>query len=407
MIEQKENKYYESSKNKKGRCGTIYIIIALLAVMVSIFFAVIKISNTISHTEYVFQSYVEETQKELRKNLIALMYAYTNSRAKNEQITSQALKEGYDFANRFLLQYEKSKAKAPHEKKFDIFSYLVLSKLKGFLKVKEFNPLVPIIGIAILCVILAVIKISRITKVVWLYALAITEAELVTSFFDPRLGLVIHSGILSALLLHSAFTFNKNICKLYLALSLGPIIRILSLSMPLSNIPQIYWYLIISIPIIIAALIVASLSGFKRKDIGLTLANFPLQLLVGASGILIGFVEYFILKPQPLIFTLRWQEFLIPAPILFICTGFIEEFVFRGVMQRASIENFGKHGLFYISFIFAALHIGHLSFIDVLFVFGIALYFGWIAYKSKSILGVSAAHGITNITLYLIWPFLF
>ncbi len=60
-----------------------------------------------------------------------------------------------------------------------------------------------------------------------------------------------------------------------------------------------------------------------------------------------------------------------------------------------------------MSLLFAVLHIGFLSLIDVVFVFAVALFFGWVVKKTGSLLGVTLAHGITNILLYLVVPFLF
>ncbi|MBU4361488.1 CPBP family intramembrane metalloprotease, partial [bacterium] len=64
------------------------------------------------------------------------------------------------------------------------------------------------------------------------------------------------------------------------------------------------------------------------------------------------------------------------------------------------------YGILAVSIVFASLHIGHLSLIDVIFVFGVAIFFSIIVLKTNSIIGVALAHGITNVALYLIWPFI-
>jgi membrane protease YdiL (CAAX protease family) len=91
--------------------------------------------------------------------------------------------------------------------------------------------------------------------------------------------------------------------------------------------------------------------------------------------------------------------------LLLLCTGFVEEFIFRGVLQRTAVEAFGGWGIVYVSLLFAILHMGFLSWIDVVFVFVVALFFGWVVKKTGSLFGVTLAHGITNIVLYLIIPF--
>ena len=80
---------------------------------------------------------------------------------------------------------------------------------------------------------------------------------------------------------------------------------------------------------------------------------------------------------------------------------------FSAVLQRSAVEAFGWRGIVYISLLFAILHIGFLSWVDVIFVFGVGMFFGWWVKKTGSLLGVTLAHGLTNVTLYLIAPFFF
>jgi membrane protease YdiL (CAAX protease family) len=50
------------------------------------------------------------------------------------------------------------------------------------------------------------------------------------------------------------------------------------------------------------------------------------------------------------------------------------------------------------------LHVGWLSILDLLFVFSIGLFFGFVVLKTGSIMGVSISHGITNVVLFLVAP---
>ena len=75
-------------------------------------------------------------------------------------------------------------------------------------------------------------------------------------------------------------------------------------------------------------------------------------------------------------------------------------------MKSSALEAFGRWGIIYVSLLFAVLHIGFLSGIDVAFVFAVALFFGWVVQKTGSLIGVTLSHGLTNIMLYLVVPFL-
>jgi len=182
---------------------------------------------------------------------------------------------------------------------------------------------------------------------------------------------------------HSALASDYRYRHLVLSLALVPLVRIISLCIPLVNIPQIWWYPIIYAPLLAAAIVVVRIVGYRAREVGLSFSSFLVQLAVGLSGLLFGVAEYFILAPEPMVIELTWQEVWLPALIFLMCTGFVEEFIFRGVLQRTAVEVFGWRGIIYVSLLFAVLHIGFLSWIDVAFVFFVALFFGWVVEKAR------------------------
>ncbi len=236
------------------------------------------------------------------------------------------------------------------------------------------------------------------------YLAAITAAELITALADPLLGVILHVLILAALILHAAAVPDRPLHKLLVALSLAPLIRILSLSFPLQDVDLVYWYAIIAAPLFVAILFVAGTIGLKREQLGLTIRAWRLQALVASSGLAFGIVEYIILRPEPLMGELSWESFLIPAVILLVGTGLVEELLFRGVLQSAAVAALGKGALIYVATVFAVLHVGYLSPLDVAFVFCIGLFYGWVVVKTRSIVGVALSHGLANIVLFLWVP---
>lgn len=237
------------------------------------------------------------------------------------------------------------------------------------------------------------------------YAAAIIAAETLTAFVDARWGVGLHAAILWALILHFSWAEKPSEARLLLALCLAPLVRILSLGMPLEDVALVYWFLIVGVPMIVAALLIARTVGLTRFDLGLAVRAMPVQLLVGAGGVGLGIAEYLILAPEPLIDELTWRQALLPGLILLVATGFGEELVFRGVMQSAATEAVGSAGIVYVAVVFAALHIGYQSALDVAFVFLVALLFGWVVARTRSLLGVTLGHGIANVVLYVIAPF--
>lgn len=238
------------------------------------------------------------------------------------------------------------------------------------------------------------------------YLVWLTAAELGSTLGDQRVGLVLHALLLLTLLYHAARDLDNPLHQLLLTLAFAPLIRMISFSLPLATFPQMSWYFIVSLPLFAAAYLVSRLLGYGRRELGLRVGSWPTQLLVALTGITFGYVEYRILAPEPLAVAFSWQALWLPALILLVSTGFLEELIFRGLMQQAGQAALGRAGIVYVSLVFAILHVGYKSVVDVIFVFVVALFFGWIVAKTRSLLGVTLAHGLTNIMLFLVMPYL-
>jgi membrane protease YdiL (CAAX protease family) len=243
--------------------------------------------------------------------------------------------------------------------------------------------------------------------IAWGYLFLISLAEIVTILVEPRWGLTLYFGVLFMLLTHASLVWDQPLHHLLLSLTLAPLNRIFSLCLPLTPFPVIYWYLIISVPLFVAIRMVIKTLKLSPRSIGLSWgSHLWLQLFVTLTGLGLGYVEYLILAPKPLIQELTLQQFVIPSLILLVSTGFLEELLFRGVMQPAAVETLARRGgILYIALLFTILHIGYQSVADLMFVFIVGLYFGWVVDKTNSLLGVTLAHGLVNIFLFLIFPF--
>jgi uncharacterized protein len=244
------------------------------------------------------------------------------------------------------------------------------------------------------------------TWIVWGYLVLITLAELLTSLGQPQVGLLLHTLILIGLIANTVIGLTENARRLALALTLGPLIRILSLGLPLRNVPQVAWYPLVSIPLLIATAIIVRQLHLSRGALGLQRGNLRIEIALFGWGLGLGWLEFMILRPPAILPALTWQTLLIPALSLLIFTGFTEEVIFRGLLQSLARPVLGRWALTYVALLFGVLHIGYLSFLDVLFVFSVGFLFAYIVSWSGSILGVTLAHGLTNTMLFLVLPYL-
>ena len=238
------------------------------------------------------------------------------------------------------------------------------------------------------------------------YLIMVAAAEAITTYISLLWGVLFHLAILVGFIVHSGLESHSDRRRFLLSLMLVPLVRIISLAMPLENVRLIYWYPIIYAPLLVACVVIMFILKETPHHIGLTLNKLPLQPFVLLSGLPFGIAEYYILRPDALVSELTFREVWLPALILVTCTGFVEELIFRGVLQRTAVDLFGVRGIILISLFFAALHMGYENWIDIIFVFMVAVFFGWVVKKTGSLLGVTLAHGLTNIMLYLVMPFI-
>jgi membrane protease YdiL (CAAX protease family) len=167
------------------------------------------------------------------------------------------------------------------------------------------------------------------------------------------------------------------------------------------------WYPVVAAPLLAASLVIIQQVRLSRIDLGLRPGDLLLQLLLMGGGMGLGAAEYYILKPEPLLANASLGAFALATLALFVATGFAEELIFRGLLQSLALAALGRWALVYVSLLFAVLHIGYLSLLDLAFVFAVGLLFAQIVRWSGSILGVTLAHGMTNTTLFLIMPQLY
>jgi membrane protease YdiL (CAAX protease family) len=155
---------------------------------------------------------------------------------------------------------------------------------------------------------------------------------------------------------------------------------------------------------IVGAFLVARAGGLSFRDIGFVWRKPGLQVAVVLVSIVLGFAEYAILQPAPMGPEAWMAGGVAPALIVGVATGLPEELIFRGLLQTATRPILGGWNWIYASAVFAALHIGHQSAVDVVFVFGVGLLFGWVFERSRSIIGIVIAHGAANIMLFFVAP---
>ncbi|HEX2914881.1 MAG TPA: CPBP family glutamic-type intramembrane protease [Chloroflexia bacterium] len=238
----------------------------------------------------------------------------------------------------------------------------------------------------------------------WVCLAALTLAEILTNLTSFQLGLLLHTVLLLWLLWYGALRQRMPGGRLSLALCTAPLIRLLSLSLPLADFPQLFWYPLVAVPLLVAVFLTCRQLRLSLKTLGLQPGNLLIQLMLAGGGFGLGALEYAILRPTPLLNDVTVLNVLIAALVLILFTGFNEEIIFRSLLQATALPLLKRWALVYVSLVFAVLHIGYKSVLDVIFVFAVGLVFAYIVMWGGSIAGVTIAHGLTNLMLFAILP---
>ena len=241
------------------------------------------------------------------------------------------------------------------------------------------------------------------------YVGALILAEILVAVIDPRLGALLHALLLVLLLQHGARCVLLSEQRLYWSLALVPLLRLLSLSLPLSSFPGVWRFAAVAGPLLLATVVTARACGLGPAALGLRWRwrDAPLQAMVALGGLPLGLLEYVLLKPPPLATELSLAALWAPAVVLVLATGLTEEVIFRGLLQRTSADVLGPWlGPLLITCLWTALHLGLGSWPALGLTFLAGGFFALVAGWTGSIWGVGLSHGLTNVTLFLIAPLL-
>jgi uncharacterized protein len=230
---------------------------------------------------------------------------------------------------------------------------------------------------------------------------ALSAGEVAVGIGLPLVALGVDLVLLFGLIFLSGFG-SEGERGLALALSLAPLIRVTSLTLP-PNLPPLAWYMVASLCLLAACGIVARLLGYSLADLGCQAGDALDQLAIASLGLPVAVVA-FLIDTKPSWLPMSSVAAMLVSSAVLAGVGVVEEIVFRGLLQRAAFSLLRGRGLVYVSALFMVLHTGVGGGITALLMFGVGLLFAELAQASGSLLGVAAAHASANVLLYVVLP---
>ena len=239
--------------------------------------------------------------------------------------------------------------------------------------------------------------------------LGITVCEWVFAYRDVTYGIIL--ALFLALTIYLVIPLAK-LGQIFNdsaeSLALIPLYILLTSSLP--------WFFLrqeLLLPAVYSTILALCAWHIYKKRISLTDMGFRNDkvvkyVLLGALvGIPLGLGEYFIITPEPIspVFEVKYLVRDLLYMVFFVALG--EEVLFRGLVQRNMMDLLGwKWGLFAASLLFGIMHLTWRSIPELGFTFLAGLVFGYLYYRTKSLTAPVIAHGVGNVLLVAVMPYI-
>ena len=250
----------------------------------------------------------------------------------------------------------------------------------------------------------------------------LTLTEVVTIRVDPVWGIAGFAVLVVGLMVGALRTakpsglspegvglIERRETSLRVALLLPPLIGIASLTLPLQRFGELGRSGAVALPALVAAFATMRANGYRRHDVGVSLPRSwrsgLFDLIVAASGIGLGYLGFRTSGSGSAPPESVSVAALSAAILLAVGIGFTNEFVYRGILQRAATDLFGPLvGVVYVATLSTVPIIGKRSPLDTGLIFLVAVAFGTVVQLTRSILGVSIALAIAILCALVVFP---
>jgi len=144
------------------------------------------------------------------------------------------------------------------------------------------------------------------------------------------------------------------------------------------------------------------------KDIGFSRERLPKYILIGLLiGIPLGAIEYFIITPVAAFPTFEIKYLMRDLVYMVFFVGLGEELLFRGLVQRDIMNMLGwKWGLLGASLMFMVMHLTWRSIPELGYTLLAGLLLGYLYHRTGSLTAPIVAHGVGNVVLVAVMPYL-
>jgi membrane protease YdiL (CAAX protease family) len=236
--------------------------------------------------------------------------------------------------------------------------------------------------------------------------LCIALAEILIFLGKMGIAVWVHIGILIALSLSNIFVKDFEVQKIYQALMLLPILRLINLSMPIFSETTLYTFIFIYGPLAIPVAAIIIHQRHSLEQIGISMKNIGAYMVLSIPlSFVLGLGEYLTIRPQYLIPDFTFANLFKLTFVMVFFVGLIEELIFRSILQTRLEHALSIiESLLITSLLFGLMHSGYGTFYEILYTSFVGFLMGLAFYKTKSLPFIAVLHGFINVFLFGIFP---
>jgi membrane protease YdiL (CAAX protease family) len=230
------------------------------------------------------------------------------------------------------------------------------------------------------------------------YLASVVTAEATTVFVSVTAGVTLHALIiLAATGWHLVRESNIPLP----ILGIPSLLRILSFTMPVPDMPVGAWYVLVGVPVLAGCFLAIWAAHWNWRTPGLRPRLGRGDLLAVVMGIPFGWVAASAPGGARLPFDSAADPWMV-AVVLLVFVALPEELLFRGMIQRIFVTQFGAVGVLLGAVLFAAMYLPSLS-AEVVAVMALAsLVFGWTVASTGNLGGAVLGHAVLLLTAWLL-----
>lgn len=240
------------------------------------------------------------------------------------------------------------------------------------------------------------------------YTSVIVIAELSSSRLGSLPGAMLDAALVPLILAHFALRPDVPYRRMLPALALVALLRTLSVAAVVPQLPEYLWYAAVGVPVLAGALLASRLIDAPAIRQVIAVRRPEFDTVLALLGFPAGLVGYAALRPAALLSSGDVLSVLAAMAVLTVFGGFLEEVVYRGILQTVAIDAFGSKGagILFSATLGAVMYwgTGEFSFMFVIWVLGIG--YGMALARGASLWGIALSHSVALWGMALFWPLL-